>query len=121
MIVSCSPEQKLPPEDVVSGINVVARWKTCPKPSEREGPPQLERASWQGSAFVVVVKDNDYCGGTDITDPRYELAGEDLKLRWAWKAGPNVPVTACTCDHTVHFELSSLMPKDYKVLLVRDR
>lgn len=113
---SCTSEQ------VVSGPNVVARWKPC---RESTGGPTnrtvLEHSVWSDGKLIVDVKDNDYCGGTVLADPGYTVAGDTVQLRWTWKLGPEKAVTACACDHTIRFELSNLTSPDYKVPLVRVR
>lgn len=103
----------------VSGADVVARWSSCSKPNEGSGAPELQGTSWVDSKLVVVVKDNHYCGGAMIADPRFVSFGANVELRWTWKAQHEV--TKCNCDHVVRFELSNLAKQDYTVQLVRER
>ena len=80
--------------------------------------------------MIINVKDNEYCGGTEIAEPSYALSGDDLELRWACRGivlknlPPGVPAfapTACACDQKVRFELSNLTERAYNVKLARAR
>lgn len=116
LFVSCSSDQ------VASGPNVEARWKAC---SDSTGAPAnrtvLENVVWVDGKLVINVKDNDYCGGTRVSNPGYTISGNRVQLRWTWEVGPQKAVTACACDHAIRFELSNIPAGDYQVQLTRTR
>ena len=116
LIAACSSEQ------VASGPNIVARWKTCKDPTG--GPTNrtvLESIRWAEGTLIVNVKDNDSCGGTRIANLRYMVSGDRVQLSWTWELGPEKALTACACDHSIRFELSNLPRGDYQVQLARER
>lgn len=111
-------------EHTVSGPNAVARWKACSDSADglrNSGRTSLENFSWMEGKLVVDVKDNEYCGGTRIANPRYTVSGNLVRLSWGWELGPGKAVTACTCDFSVRFELANLPAGDYQVQLARAR
>jgi pectin methylesterase-like acyl-CoA thioesterase len=134
VLASCSsekPDNRAVAEYVVSGSNVTARWKPCP---DSAGIPTdktvVDGVSWENGKMIINVRDNEYCGGTEITEPSYTLSGDDLELRWAWRThvlknlSPGVPPlspTACACDQKVRFELANLTERAYNVKLARAR
>ncbi len=116
VLATCSREQ------VVSGSNVLAKWKPC---EGSTGAPRnhtaLESSTWAEGKLIINVKDNDYCGGTRIANPGYTLSGNLVQLSWSWELGPEKAVTACACDHAIRFELANLPAGDYQVQLSRVR
>lgn len=118
LLAACSSEH------VVSGPDVVAKWKTCSESTDglrNAGRTSLDNSSWADGKLVVNVKDNDNCGGTRIANPRYTANGKIVRLSWGWELGPDKAVTACTCDFSVRFELANLPPGDYQIELARVR
>jgi hypothetical protein len=118
LLASCSPEQ------VVSGPNVVARWKACSESTDglrNRGRTVLENHSWAERTLTVNVTDNDYCSGTRITNPAYVISGKLVQLSWGWERAPEKAITACTCDFAVRFELRDVPAGDYQVQLARVR
>ena len=73
-LVSCKPKQEVVETIVAAGPDIVARWKTC---RDSTGGPTnqtiLENSGWADGKLMVDVKDNDYCGGTVVSDLRYTL------------------------------------------------
>lgn len=121
-LVSCSAN-----EQVVKATDIVARWTSC---SESAGgstnQTSLEKSAWGDGILVVAVKDNDYCGGTEVSNLGYTVEGNNLKIRWTWSpkktsGGAPVPLTACRCDHDLRFELSNIPRRELNVELVRAR
>ena len=112
LLAACSSDH------VVSGTDVVAKWKACSGSTDglrNAGRTTLENSNWSEGKLIVNVKDNDYCGGTRITNPRYALDGKIVQLSWGWELGPGKAVTACTCDLSVRFELANLPPGEYQI------
>ena len=118
LLASCSSER------VASGPDVIAKWKACTESTEglkNAGRTALEGSSWAEGKLIVNIKDNEYCGGTRIANPRYTVNGKLVQLSWQWELGPDKAVTACTCDFSVRFELTNVPAGDYQIQLARVR
>lgn len=122
LLASCSAKQ-----EVAEATNIVARWSTC---SESAGGSTnhtaLEKSAWVNDKLIVDVKDNDYCGGTAVSNLGYAVDGSSLKIRWTWtpkqtSGGAPAPLTACRCDHAIRFELSNIPRREFNIGLVRGR
>jgi len=115
LTASCTSEQ------VATGPNVVARWKTCSGSTGPGSHTALEGTNWSGERLIVDVKDIDYCDGTSISDLSYAVVGDTVQLHWAWKIAPDNALTACECFHSIRFELSQLAVREYKVSLLKGK
>lgn len=102
---------------VESGQDIKVSKETCTNRSQRSGGPQLGASSWVNGKFIVTAMDNHYCGGSQVAEPSYVRAGDVLELQWRWQTGNQV--TACMCDHTIHFEISNLPVLEYRIRLDR--
>jgi hypothetical protein len=114
-LISCSSE------NVATASNVTARWSCGKNTGGPTNQTALTGVSWSGEKLIVKVVDNDYCGGSRISDMNYKATGSKLELRWAWRVEPGAAITACACDHAISFELSNLPRQEYQVDLIRKR
>lgn len=122
LLVSCSAKQ-----EVVEATNIVVRWSTCNESSAvSTNHTVLEKSAWADDKLLVDVRDNDYCGGTAVSNLGYAIDGDSLRIRWSWaprktSGGAPAPLTACKCDHALRFELSNIPRREFNIGLVRDR
>ncbi len=122
LLASCGASQ-----EVAEATNIVARWSTCDKSAGGStNNTVLEKSAWADNKLVIDVKDNDYCGGTVVSNLGYAVDGNNLNIRWAWTpkqspGGAPAPLTACKCDHVLRFELSNIPRREFNIGLLRSR
>ncbi len=107
--------------NVITTPKITARWSCGKNTGGPTNHTALAGVSWSGEKLIVQVVDNDYCGGSRISDMNYKAIGSKLELHWTWRVEPGAAITACTCDHAVSFELSNLPRQEYLVELIRRR